>query len=477
MSAIKEDPCGWQLKCNSLLERNAQMFQNSLLSDVSFVIIEETEGDGEEQEPSRSEPIPAHKYVLAISSPVFFAMFYGEIAEKTNSIEIPDADKDSFIEFLSFLYTDKCELNIESVSVVFYLAKKYMVPSLISHCINYLIKNLTAQNVFSILSLALQFEETHLVNKCWNIVEIQCAEALTSDWFLRVPHSILKDLLSRDTLDVQEITLFKACSRWAEYQCRQLGVSITPEEKRKVLGDALDLIRYPVIGEDRFARDVVQTNLLPHETTVHVFLMFKNLMKEQRFSKKQRKKRWEIFICNRYSDAKAKYYLPLVKDRDNSGLPDRIAFTVNKRIMIHGVRLFGEHTGEKYKVKLDISDNNNEIVGSKEGDFSSKVMNYQEKGLYVFDVFFNDPVEVKIGTRYTLAALLEGPRTCYAINASSSVDASGVIFTFFDVDNSYSETSVRTGQFMNLFFSLIVPEQAVKTESPNEKRSSISKAR
>jgi hypothetical protein len=30
---------------------------------------------------------------------------------------------------------------------------------------------------------------------------------------------------------------------------------------------------------------------------------------------------------------------------------------------------------------------------------------------------------------------------------------------------------------MNLFFSLIVPEQAVKTESPNEKRSSISKAR
>ena len=451
------------------------MLQNSLLSDVSFVIIEE--GDGEDQEPTRSEPIPAHKYVLAISSPVFFAMFYGEIAEKKNSIEIPDSDKDSFVQFLNFLYTDKCELNMDSVSVVFYLAKKYMVPSLINHCINYLIKNLTAQNVFSILSLALQFEETHLVNKCWNIVEIQCSEALTSDGFLRVPHSILKDLLSRDTLDVQEITLFKACSRWADYQCGQLGVPVSPEEKRKVLGDALDLIRYPVIGEDRFARDVVQTNLLPHETTVHVFLMFKNLMKEQRFSKKQRKKRWEIFVCNRYSDHKAKYYLPLVKDRDNSGLPDRIAFTVNKRIMIHGVRLFGEHTGEKYKVKLDISDNNNEVVGSKEGDFHSKVMNYQEKGLYVFDVFFNDPVEVKIGTRYTLAALLEGPRTCYAINASSSVDASGVIFTFFDVDNSYSETSVRTGQFMNLFFSLIAPDQVAKTESPIEKRLSINKAR
>lgn len=464
MSAIKEDPSGWQLKCGSLLERNSQMLTNSLLSDVSFVVVDD--------EASRSEPIPAHKYILAISSPVFFAMFYGEIAEKSQSIDIPDSDKDSFVQFLSFLYTDKCtSLTMDSVSRVFYLAKKYMVPALISHCIDFLIKNLTAQNVFSILPLALQFEESQLVNKCWNIVEIQCTEAITSEDFLLVSHSILKELLNRDTLDVQEITLFKACAKWAEHQCRHQKLPNTAEEKRKLLGDALFMIRYPVIGEDRFARDVVQTNLLPHEATVHVFLTFKNLAKEQRFSKKQRKKRWEIVVCNRYSDAKAKYYLPLVKDRDNSGLPDRIAFTVNKKIMIHGVRLFGEHTGEKYKVKLEISDNNNEIVGFKEGDFVSKVMNYQEKGLYVFDVFFNDPVEIKIGTRYTLAALLIGPRTCYAINASSAVEANGVTFTFFDVDNSYSETSVRTGQFMNLFFSHFVPETVaatvVKAESPS----------
>ena len=136
------------------------MFKNTLLSDVSFVVVDEEAQD--------SEPIPAHKYVLAISSPVFFAMFYGEIAEKTNSIKIPDSDKESFLQFLSFLYTDKCSLTMESVSVVFYLAKKYMVPALIAHCIDFLIKNLTAQNVFSILPLALQFEEAQLVN---NVLE------------------------------------------------------------------------------------------------------------------------------------------------------------------------------------------------------------------------------------------------------------------------------------------------------------------
>ena len=36
--------------------------------------------------------IPAHKLVLSISSPVFEAMFYGELAETRDFIELPDCD-------------------------------------------------------------------------------------------------------------------------------------------------------------------------------------------------------------------------------------------------------------------------------------------------------------------------------------------------------------------------------------------------
>ena len=34
--------------------------------------------------------IPAHKFVLAISSPMFFAMFYGQMIQTKDSIELPD---------------------------------------------------------------------------------------------------------------------------------------------------------------------------------------------------------------------------------------------------------------------------------------------------------------------------------------------------------------------------------------------------
>ena len=56
--------------------------------------------------------IPAHKFALAISSPVFYAMFYGQIAETKDSIDLPDCDYGSLLELFRFMYTDEANLVI-----------------------------------------------------------------------------------------------------------------------------------------------------------------------------------------------------------------------------------------------------------------------------------------------------------------------------------------------------------------------------
>ena len=86
----------WQTKLPTLIERTAFIFNNEILSDVKFVIPVST---GE----SESKVIPAHKFVLAISSPMFFAMFYGQMAETKESIELPDCDYESLLELFRFL--------------------------------------------------------------------------------------------------------------------------------------------------------------------------------------------------------------------------------------------------------------------------------------------------------------------------------------------------------------------------------------
>ena len=71
-------------------DRNAVMFNNELMSDVTFLVGPK----------NAAQRIPAHKYVLATGSSVFFAMFYGELAENTSEIVTPDVEPEAFLTLL-----------------------------------------------------------------------------------------------------------------------------------------------------------------------------------------------------------------------------------------------------------------------------------------------------------------------------------------------------------------------------------------
>jgi hypothetical protein len=86
----------WQSTKKTVLERSRHMFNNPFMSDVKF----SCEGS--------DKKFFAHKYVLATSSAVFYAMFYGELAEKNSVVHLSDTNEDILEEFLRFLYTDEC---------------------------------------------------------------------------------------------------------------------------------------------------------------------------------------------------------------------------------------------------------------------------------------------------------------------------------------------------------------------------------
>ena len=70
------------------------MLNNDRFSDLKFVVRKA------DCDCRRTQVIPAHKFVLAIGSPVFEAMFYGELAESRDTIELPDCDYESMLELL-----------------------------------------------------------------------------------------------------------------------------------------------------------------------------------------------------------------------------------------------------------------------------------------------------------------------------------------------------------------------------------------
>ena len=165
------------------------MFNNELLSDVKFVV-RDSEGGSESM-----KKIPAHKFLLAISSPVFYAMFNGELAEKKDSIAISDCDHKSLLALFRFVYSDEVNLNVDNVMQVLYLAKKYMLPSLADKCTEFLGENLDASNVFHVLPDAQKYEEKDLEDHCWEVIDKQADEAVKSDGFVKIEKSVLEALV------------------------------------------------------------------------------------------------------------------------------------------------------------------------------------------------------------------------------------------------------------------------------------------
>ena len=91
--------------------------------------------------------IPAHKFVLAISSPVFFAMFYGQMAETKDSVDLHDCEYESLLELFRFLYSDKVNLSESNVMQVLYIEPFFLaIHGAFTWCLHSLT---SAQNIFA----------------------------------------------------------------------------------------------------------------------------------------------------------------------------------------------------------------------------------------------------------------------------------------------------------------------------------------
>lgn len=253
----------WQSTKMTALERNTYVFNTSSLSDITF-----TCGD------SQRKHFHVHKYVLATCSVVFESMFYGRLAEQASIIDLPDTDAVSLHEFFRFLYTESCTITPNNVRALMYLGQKYIVPSLTERCVNTLSEFMQPGMVLEYLEEAKFYGDKELIEKCWNVIDKQTSEVVSSEAFSDISQETLIDLLKRDTLYIAEVDLFKAVLKWSEIQCSKNGVQATDENKRKVLGNAVHEIRFRVMSQEEFTQHVFTSGLLPAEKILQMFGQF-----------------------------------------------------------------------------------------------------------------------------------------------------------------------------------------------------------
>ena len=380
--------------------------------------------------------------------PVFFVMFYGQMAETKDSIGLPDCDYESLSESFRFFYSDKVNLSENNVMQVLYLANKYIVPSLAEKCAEYLRNNLNASNVFFILPHAQKFEDKDLEDRCWKVIKEQTEEAVTSDGFITVERSIVESVVKREELSVTELELYKAVDGWATAEVQRQGLTRDGKTKRRILGDDIvKTIRFPLISQKDFMSVLFDSDILTFHEVGNMMKHYSGVLKYPLLFKDTA--RSLLFRLNRFP----KVFPPAHKRGiwSYSGGTDSIEFTTNKPILLHGVQYFGSDGG-KYtvstKVKVSAHDS---CLGKESGTYSS--IKEETNNYYGFDVMFDPPIRLEAHESYRLVSLIKGPSSWYGGEGVTSLKLRGVQVNFMKSVESANHTSKTRGQFPAFIFS------------------------
>ena len=115
------------------------------------------------------------------------------------------------------------------------------------------------------------YDEDELTKQCLEMFDENADEVLKSDDFTQLHLRTLNLLLAREFYVEKEIHVFEAVERWSEAECQRKGLSPEPQNKRKVLGDALYLVRMPLMSADEFTKGPVKSKMLTADEALSVF--------------------------------------------------------------------------------------------------------------------------------------------------------------------------------------------------------------
>ncbi|XP_055346609.1 BTB/POZ domain-containing protein 2-like isoform X2 [Paramacrobiotus metropolitanus] len=448
------EPPGWQRHQAGFLDRGRFLMENEVLSDVVFVV-----GKG-----VIKQEIPAHKFILAMGSPVFETLFYGpirQLAADGSDLRIPDIEPDSFRNLLRYLYTDDVTgINEDTVLSTLHAAKKYDVPQLKNACLQFMKQNIRCDNVFAVLEQAQSTEETDLIAQCLELIDHEALAIANSNEFLDINFETLLLIFERSTLAIKEIDLFNALDRWATNECNRRGFPVETPNKRRIIGKAIYEIRFPLMSVEELANGPVQSGILRPEEVKDIFLyLFAEDKPEIAFSAVPRlpANKSGPYTVERFAEAGGSW--------GYGGGADSIQFVSDHDVRLQGCGIYGTSDGPgRHVINLKVL---------KADD--KKVLREQETVIVSdgsrspYRIPLTEPIIVKSGVPHIVTARIEGPSSFRGAKGakkvavkvekfhtmSSTPSQSQYEFSFTESPFSENGTSVQDGQLPLLIFSPI----------------------
>ena len=249
--------------------------------------------------------IPAHKFIVKLGSPVLYNSLSGNWSEMDEQV-ITDFDPSPFLSLLRFMYMDEIVFELKYLYDVLALSKKYLVEGITGPLTSGNEFRLLAQEkVWSFLMYGIFHSDRDLIKRCWKYIDEECETAVTQDDFLDLDNRMMEQFLDRDSLRVEEITLFNACHKWAGKECARQRKTGSPKNKRTVMDSFIKKIRFPLMTGVEFAEGPAVSDILSDKEVSELLRAITLNKKDMTdFAHKSRAGKtdqktvnWSLFLC------------------------------------------------------------------------------------------------------------------------------------------------------------------------------------
>ena len=368
--------------------------------------------------------------------------------------------------YLRYIYTDNIEIRTNNVYGLMYASEKYMLDVIKNECKKFLTANINEDYACVVLQIAHTFQLEDLQKDALQFIFSHGKSCLESTRFLSLSSVCVKLIIESDKLICTEENVYENMIKWAEQQCRneqhvyankeqhvtgdeeqhvtandKQHVAANDEQLRKVLGDLIYLIRFPVMKRKYFTNEVTTKNVLTADEKVEIYQSLDGKSIDT-FPANMRLpiSKLEVWRCESYLNNDLHW--------GQNGEDDCLDFTTNLNCYIVGINVFGstQYSGQ-HDVNINISDGST-ILGST----SKKINSVPEKRSY--PIYFIEPLRILKNIKYRIKLNMKGDNCCSGTDYQTIVnidDDSSVTFT--DSSSSRNGTSSKGGQIPGIILS------------------------
>ena len=350
--------------------------------------------------------------------------------------------KEAFTKSFRYLYTETVEITPDNVLAVLHASKIYLVQGLVNKCLQKLKGKMMTSNLCLIMEAAHVFGENELREMCRTEILRDPKQVLPMESLAELCSDCLALVIKDNNLQMEEEEIFECIVKYSKEKCRKDSLPLTPENKRLVLGKALQEIRFTEMEKEYFVDKVEPLAILTQGESKAVIKYMLNPRKAEQPPFNMALRRLHR-IVKRFETHSAGWTYNYRHE------PDAIMFECDQDIELHGVLTYGSCDGPKqFDACIKV------LEASKPHVIQVYKITSDGHTKY-YDCLFSSPVLVQRNTKYTvLLEMKPGRTTFYGENGQELVENAGVKFKFMNSSLSLNNTRISRGQIPGLIFKV-----------------------